>query len=744
MVFRWIRRFRGFHGIVSILVIVCAVTLATPALASGNGIITWIFGGDSKPTPTDQTQGQGGVGGLHFEFGAADIIVAALKPAADQLMPMAISWLAAFATIQMIITHFGVLKSGGDIEQLFAKLIGSLAWITFCIYVLNNGSGFLERVGIGIFNSFLGNWPGQTAILATISGIIGVLLIALAALWNGFSFLGNALSFPGLGMCVLVLIFVILFITLMVVAEVVMLKIEIGLIVLLAPLSFSFLGLNALKDQGIAPFKSMLALVYRMILLGIVLSGFNNILDAYWSKVKGLRWGLDSIGDVGSNVASLFSIVIALPILFVLLLKSKSIATSLASGTASLGAGDITSAAAAGAAAGAAAAGGAGALAASKPAQSMSAVLSNMMGGGGATVKSAGGGTSALKPDNKTSKAAGGGSNDGGASNSLAGGGNQSQASGASGEGGSQAGGAKDSAPPVPESGVTEGAGGSRAENGVILKSDGAGFLLSPSASSVEATASSVGGGGRLQQPRPAVAGASGGGNASSRQSVRSAGGSAGTGARAPDSAPAPMPSMSGKTGGTGTTTDTIPSANGAMLSSLGAGQAGDGGKAAVMEGARSGALGAGASDTAADSAASVAGNGGDATAIRNAVMNTGGTPKQADAAVAGAAQARAEVMAGMPPSGASSSPDVAALKPAQATPAGSGATAGVEGEAAGAARPSVQEQTLQTLQNLDKTLAGMNAPKGRSLGDDLKELGRHVDKEDSTTGVSISTHHAD
>ncbi len=56
-----------------------------------------------------------------------------------------------------------------------------------------------------------------------------------------------------------------------------MLQLEAVLIATLSPMSFALLGLNTLRDQGIAPFKSLLSLAYRIVLVGVMLSAFSSV-----------------------------------------------------------------------------------------------------------------------------------------------------------------------------------------------------------------------------------------------------------------------------------------------------------------------------------------------------------------------------------------------------------------------------------------------------------------------------------
>lgn len=168
-----------------------------------------------------------------------------------------------------------------------------------------------------------------------------------------------------------------------------MLSLELALTVMLSPLSFSFLGMNALKDQGIAPFKSLISLAYRIILLGIIFTAFSKVMDVGAAALNGIQWSNPLNYGKGLNI--IFSTLTAFPFLAYLVYKSDSIAASLANGSTNMGPGDIAGAAAAGAAAGAAAAsGGASAAAgAGKAGQSMGDFMKGLPGGGGGLVSNA-------------------------------------------------------------------------------------------------------------------------------------------------------------------------------------------------------------------------------------------------------------------------------------------------------------------------------------------------------------------
>lgn len=309
-------------------------------------------------------------------------VQAALQAAAkSQILPQAISWLGSFMFIQMVITNFGLLKSGADLETVFVKLLGSLLWFFFCVYVMSNGANFIDSVGTEALNKFMPTWISPGYILAVVTAIGGSLLTGIGL--SGIMVLGS--GNPMLALVLTVIMFIIVGVGLYISIKIFMLKLELGLIIVLAPLSFSFLGLNALRDQGIAPFKALISLIYRIILFGIVCTAFKEIGTVTTTALDAISWK-DPSGWVGA-VEVIFSAMFAFPMLGYLVYKSDAIASSLAGGSTNMGPGDVAAAAAAGAAAGAAVAtGGAGAAsAATKIPQSMANFMSTLSGGGSLT-----------------------------------------------------------------------------------------------------------------------------------------------------------------------------------------------------------------------------------------------------------------------------------------------------------------------------------------------------------------------
>ena len=261
----------------------------------------------------------------------------ALKAAsADKLLPMATKWLGIFIFLQFFLTQLGLLKSGADIQLVIAKVIGSALWAGFCVYVLENGPDFINGVGQDILSGF-GSGIGIGAVLTStiaLAGSIFGMMIPLEKLSAG---VGQLLLVMGIG---------VFFSGMYLIVKLFMLQLELGLIVMLSPLSFSFLGMDALKDQGIAPFKSIISLIYRIILIGIISAAFVTVFHVAFVDLKAF-----SVWSPWQAAKTLIGILAAFPILVFLLFKSDSIAASLAGGHTSMSAADVGGAAAANAAA---------------------------------------------------------------------------------------------------------------------------------------------------------------------------------------------------------------------------------------------------------------------------------------------------------------------------------------------------------------------------------------------------------
>lgn len=307
-------------------------------------------------------------------------VTTAIDAAAGNLiMPKAIAWLASLMAIQFVITNIGLLKNGADLEAIMGKLCGSLLWFGFCFYLIDNGPDYINSVGINILNTFAPNLPGPGSIITSTLALCSTLLAAIAV--TGTSVVGTGNS--SIANVLIIVMLTVFSVGLFMALKILLLSLELALVVMLSPLSFALLGLNALKDQGIAPFKSLISLAYRIILMGILCAAFTQIVDSAGNQLSSIEWSSPS--DWGNIFTIVLTNVCAFPIIAYFVYKSDSIAAALASGSTNMGTADVASAAAAGAAAGAAVmTGGASAASgAARGGQSMGDFMKGLMGGGG-------------------------------------------------------------------------------------------------------------------------------------------------------------------------------------------------------------------------------------------------------------------------------------------------------------------------------------------------------------------------
>lgn len=302
------------------------------------------------------------ISGLANAADVVSIIQDSMVPAINTLTTQSIKWLAIFALLQMFITNFGLLKSGADIEAIWGKFIGSIAWFGFCIYVMTNGPAFISDVGQQFFNLLGVSLPKPSAILAWVTPS-GLGLITGGIVVGGIGAVGSVVG----GQILVNLGYLVILIGIYFAIKIYLIQLELALIVMLSPLSFAFLSLNSLKDQGIAPFKSLISLAYRIILMTLIIGAFSEVSSVMLANLKD---GLVKLGSASNMVAAatpgidaygvddiisdIMSGLISYIMLAVLLFKSDSIAASLSSGSTNMGASDVAAAAAAGAALGAA------------------------------------------------------------------------------------------------------------------------------------------------------------------------------------------------------------------------------------------------------------------------------------------------------------------------------------------------------------------------------------------------------
>lgn len=321
-----------------------------------------------------------------FDLIEASIIKLVAK-SIDKLQSIGILWLSSFIMIQFLLTNMSFIKNSDDIGVVIGKLTMSIGWFGVCFYIIQNGPTFINKVGDGFFSTAAGLVGASTfdaGNLIDVGVSTGANVITTVQHVAGLTDVGSVIL---AGVCA----FFVLLVVSLIAFKVFMLKIELALVVMISPLSFAFLGLNSLKDQGLAPFKSLISLMYRTMLIGVVISAMDEItknVTASLTSIYSSAGFFAKITGIGNGVwPALLGLTISYLIIGYLAFKSDSIASSLASGSTNLGTSDVATAAAMGAAAGAAVVTG-GASAASIP-QAMGNFMKGLPGGGGGSISDA-------------------------------------------------------------------------------------------------------------------------------------------------------------------------------------------------------------------------------------------------------------------------------------------------------------------------------------------------------------------
>lgn len=300
---------------------------------------------------------------------APELVAATIKQATDKvlfdLQTYAIRILAILTLLQFTISNIKLIGQAADIDRVFAKLTGSIFWFTFCYIVLFNGSSFLYTAS----EEFLQKAAGWTvtgyfnASDVMNSGFTMYLELQHAvsefSSKNDTGVLGLLEIYPALitfttGLVIIVTCGIIAI-------KLFMIKIEMGVVIAMSPLSFSLLGLDSLRDQGIAPFKYLIAIIYRIVLLAMIVTAMKTVGD---SMTQILNTKQTCEGDDCDVWTPIFSGLFGYVLLAFIAIKSDVIAANLSSGSTNLSSGDMASSVATGVAAGmAVASGGAAALA---------------------------------------------------------------------------------------------------------------------------------------------------------------------------------------------------------------------------------------------------------------------------------------------------------------------------------------------------------------------------------------------
>jgi len=268
-----------------------------------------------------------------------------------ELQKSAIVVLSSLVMIQYIITISGALKSGAEIERLItAKLGGSIMWFAFCFYAVMSGPEFIDDLSkffYGVAEKIAGTPIDAFAVWKKGIVLQNNLVVAFNSATGTDSanpvaaaFSAVKSIFPAIFMFSVCAIILIAAGT--VAFSILLAKIELMVMIATSPFSFAFLGLDALRDQGIAPLKYVIALGYRILILGVVVKVMAVVATQITTVFKAIA---DNPTDNPTSIwVPVLSALFGYIICGVFAFQAKSIAGSLASGQTQLGAGEVAAA----------------------------------------------------------------------------------------------------------------------------------------------------------------------------------------------------------------------------------------------------------------------------------------------------------------------------------------------------------------------------------------------------------------
>lgn len=342
-------------------------------------------------------------------------LIDALNNVFTWLQGAALKWLGMFMILQFVWTHWQLILGDSDIPKVFAKLAASLFWFGICIFIFENGADFIKNVSSEIMSKAVGATGMEFDPIYPIHKGIEVASQLLESLNSAGGGILQALNiFPSIMMGLVSV--VILATSALLAFKILMVFIETKMVIALSPLSFALLGLNAFRDQGLAPFKYIVSMAIRMFLYGAVLAAMEIFSTSIIAAFKALPAASDP-----SVWPPIWAAAMGYLLMGAVALRVDSIAAMLSSGSSQMSTGDAAAVGAvAGAAAGLAAAGATKAAGvAAKPAQAMADFMKGQGGGevknaGGAGGGQSGGGLAGLATPLQSKGGAGGGKEKGG------------------------------------------------------------------------------------------------------------------------------------------------------------------------------------------------------------------------------------------------------------------------------------------------------------------------------------------
>lgn len=301
-------------------------------------------------------------------YGAGDMVGNALSQSTtlitNQLQSVALQLLFAFLVLQYTIDGLQKLASGDGLDGIIGHFLIFLTWAGVGVWLLSDsGTGGLTNIGwllrstIDFFLTKAALWTGMNGgsfdagdIMST--GLVAYGKITIAVIKAMTTNVANlaataaAALVPGAAPAMLFITSIMVFFISMTILlccayisfKVFMVKLQIAIVICAAPLSVAFLGLKGFREQGLAPFKTLISLVFRIVILAAIVSALKTVSDNLTQILDGMAFGLAA--DIWTP---LLSGMMGFLLLAFVTHQSDGIADSLASGGSGVTTGDAMS-----------------------------------------------------------------------------------------------------------------------------------------------------------------------------------------------------------------------------------------------------------------------------------------------------------------------------------------------------------------------------------------------------------------
>jgi len=300
----------------------------------------------------------------------------ALKQITSTLEKTVINVIFALALLQAAVTGIKQL-AGGEVEKTIFNFAMIVTWCGIALWLLGTAATpvtpgasnlsdllyWMQNFALGIVGQMTGGIEFSASKILEI-GLQAYGYITLSVAKTTATNLVNALAtimLPGVGFVTALMVFFISAVIMISCAylaiKVFITKIEFAILVAIAPLNAAMMVFAPTREQGWAPFKGALSLIYRILILGGVVAAIGQVSKYLGSYVDAQAYGLSA--DVWTP---LLSGAFAFALLAFVAHKSDSIASAMASGSSAMSSGDLAGSIATGVAAGMAGAAAAGAV----------------------------------------------------------------------------------------------------------------------------------------------------------------------------------------------------------------------------------------------------------------------------------------------------------------------------------------------------------------------------------------------